>query len=104
MSQLKDTRKQPCSSINTAKRTQFVARESASALKGFTIQFRIEGVERFGPEEFTQKAKPEVLRFMRDNRHTNTKMILSCEMVRYNEDLRPGCGAVSLPLGSVDLP
>ena len=32
-------------SIENVKGTQFVAHESGSALKGFTRQFRIEGVE-----------------------------------------------------------
>ena len=82
-------------SIENVKSTQFVAHESGSALKGFTRQFRIEGVEdpgarprsgRFWIEgEFMEKVKPEVSRIMRDNRQTKIKMILSCKMVREYE-------------------
>ena len=75
-------------SINTVKSTQFVAYESASALRDFTRQFRIEDVEDlsdpsprglgskrvgcgavgFGWREFMENVKPEVLRIMGDNR------------------------------------
>ena len=84
-------------SIENVKSTQFVAHESGSALRGFTRQFRIEGVEdpsdrsprsgRFWIEgEFMEKVKPEVSRIMRDNRQTKIKMILSCQMVREYEN------------------
>ena len=33
-----------------------------------------------------EKAKPEVLWIMRENRQMKVSMILSCEMVRENED------------------
>ena len=59
-------------------------------------QFRIERIEDpsdpdrgapgFGWREFMEKAKPEVLRIMRENRQMKVNMILSCEMVRENED------------------
>ena len=37
--------------------------------------------------EFMEKVKPKVLRIIRENRQMKIKMILSCEMVRDNEDL-----------------
>lgn len=75
-------------SINTVKSTQFVAYESASVLRDFTRQFRIEDVEDlldpsprglgskrvgcgavgFRWREFMENVKPEVLRIMGDNR------------------------------------
>ena len=93
-------------SIVTDKSTQFVAHKSASALKGFPRHFQIESVEdpsdpspeRPGPEgagrgvvgfgwkEFMEKVKPEVSRIIRDNRLTKIKIILSCEIVRENEN------------------
>ena len=33
-----------------------------------------------------EKVKPEVLRIMRENRQMKVTMILSCEMMRDNED------------------
>ena len=40
--------------------------KKASALRGFTRYFRIEGIASFGPREFMQRAKPEVLKLMRE--------------------------------------
>lgn len=93
-------------SIVTDKSTQFVAHKSASALKGFPRHFQIEsvkdpsdpspggpgpegagrGVVGFGWKEFMEKVKPEVSRIIRDNRLTKIKIILSCEIVRENEN------------------
>ena len=44
--------------------------ETASALRGFARQFRIEGIPRHGPREFMQIARREVLNLMRENRRT----------------------------------
>ena len=40
--------------------------KKASALRGFARYFRIEGIASFGPREFMQRAKPEVLKLMRE--------------------------------------
>ena len=56
--------------------------ETASALRGFTRQFRIEGIPRHGPREFMQLARRDILNLMRANRQTRVRMILTCEMTR----------------------
>ena len=56
--------------------------ETASALRGFTRQFRIEGIPRHAPREFMQMAKRDILKLMRENRQTRVRMILNCEMTR----------------------
>ena len=56
--------------------------ETASALRGFARQFRIEGIPRHGPREFMQMAKRDILKLMRENRQTRVRMILNCEMTR----------------------
>ena len=56
--------------------------ETASALRGFARQFRIEGIPRHGPREFMQLARRDILNLMRANRQTRARMILTCEMTR----------------------
>ena len=56
--------------------------ETASALRGFTRQFRIEGIPRHAPREFMQMTKRDILKLMRENRQTRVRMILNCEMTR----------------------
>ena len=56
--------------------------ETASALRGFTRQFRIEGIPRHAPREFMQLARRDILKLMRENRQTRVRMILTCEMTR----------------------
>ena len=56
--------------------------ETASALRGFTRQFRIEGIPRHAPREFMQIARRDILKLMRENRQTRARMILTCEMTR----------------------
>ena len=56
--------------------------ETASALRGFTRQFRIEGIPRHAPREFMQMARRDIMKLMRENRQTRVRMILNCEMTR----------------------
>ena len=56
--------------------------ETASALRGFTRQFQIEGIPRHAPREFMQIARRDILKLMRENRQTRVRMILTCEMTR----------------------
>ena len=56
--------------------------ETASALRGFTRQFRIEGIPRHAPREFMQIARKNILKLMRENRQTRVRLILNCEMTR----------------------
>ena len=71
--------------------------QTASALRSFARHFRIEGIAGFGPREFMQRAKPEVLKLRRENRRTRVMSILNCEMAKeesFNENvgLQPGSG------------
>ena len=68
--------------LDEIKRPKFRITESASALRGFARQFRIEGIPRHAPREFLQKVKTEVLKLMRADRRTRVRMILNCEMTR----------------------
>ena len=56
--------------------------ETASALRGFTRQFRIEGIPRHAPREFLQKVRINVQNLMRENRQARVRIILNCEMTR----------------------
>ena len=56
--------------------------ETASALRGFTRQFRIEGIPRHASREFMQIARRDILKLMRENRQTRVRMILTREMTR----------------------
>ena len=56
--------------------------ETASALRGFTRQFRIEGIPRHAPREFMQIARRDIAQLMRENRQARVRMILNCEMTR----------------------
>ena len=68
--------------LDEIKRPKFRITESASALRRFARQFRIDGIPRHAPREFVQKVKTEVLKLMRANRQTRVRMILNCEMTR----------------------
>ena len=56
--------------------------ETASALRGFARQFRIEGIPRHCSRAFMQIARRDILNLMRANRQTRVRMILTCEMTR----------------------
>ena len=68
--------------LDEIKRPKFRITESANALRGFSRQFRIEGIPRHAPRELLQKVKTEVLKLMRENRRTRVRMILNCQMTR----------------------
>ena len=68
--------------LDEIKRPKFRITESASALRGFARQFRIEGIPRHAPSEFLQKARRDIQNLMRENRRTRVRMILNCEMTR----------------------
>ena len=68
--------------IKEINRRRLKITETASALRGFTRQFRIEGIPRHGPREFMQMARRDILKLMRENRQTRVRMILNCEMTR----------------------
>ena len=68
-------------------------------MRDFARHFRIGGIAGFGPREFMQRAKLEVLKLMRENRRTRVLIILNCEMIReelFNVDLQPGSGETEL--------
>ena len=68
--------------IKEINRRRLKITESASALRGFARQFRIEGIPRHAPREFMQKVRINVQNLMRENRQTRVRMILNCEMTR----------------------
>ena len=68
--------------IKEINRRRLKITETASALRGFTRQFRIEGIPRHAPREFMQMARRDILKLMRENRQTRVRMILNCEMTR----------------------
>ena len=68
--------------IKEINRRRLKIAETASALRGFTRQFRIEGIPRHAPREFMQIARRDILKLMRENRQTRVRMILTCEMTR----------------------
>ena len=61
---------------------QIQIEERASALNGFVRQFRIQGINGFGPVDFMQLVKEEVLKLVRNNRGTKVNIILNPEMTR----------------------
>ena len=68
--------------IKEINRRRLKITETVSALRGFTRQFRIEGIPRHGPREFMQMVRRDILKLMRENRQTPVRMILNCEMTR----------------------
>ena len=68
--------------LDEIKRPKFGITELASALRGFTRQFRIEGIPGHAPREFLQKVRINVQKLMRENRRRRVTMILNCEMTR----------------------
>ena len=68
--------------MDEIKRPKFRITESASAVRGFARQFRIDGIPRHAPREFLQKVRINVQKLMRENRRTRVRMILTCEMTR----------------------
>ena len=68
--------------IKEINRRRLKITETASALRGFTRQFRIEGIPRHAPREFMQIARRDILKLMRENRQTRVRIILNCEMTR----------------------
>ena len=68
--------------IKEINRRRLKINETASALRGFTRQFRIEGIPRHAPREFMQMSKRDLMKLMRENRQTRVRIILNCEMTR----------------------
>ena len=68
--------------IKEINRRRLKITETVSALRGFTRQFRIEGIPRHAPREFMQMARRDIQNLMRENRQTRVRMILNCEMTR----------------------
>ena len=68
--------------IKEINRRRLKITETASALRGFTRQFRIEGIPHHAPREFLQKVRINVQNLMRENRRTRVRIILNCEITR----------------------
>ncbi|KAG1651863.1 hypothetical protein GQR58_026696 [Nymphon striatum] len=59
-------------------------KESKSALKKFTMQYRIEGKDGYDPTSFLNFVKLKATNLLRNNRGTKVKMILRCNMEKTN--------------------
>ena len=68
--------------------TSFQLRESKSALKKFTIQYRLDGKYWIEPDLFLVNAKQTITNILINTRQTKVKLILSCMMK--NVDLKSG--------------
>ena len=59
-----------------------------SALKCYSRQFKIRGIEGYGPKSFLLTVKPSILKFLRENPNTKIKLVLKCRMSK--TDLKTG--------------
>ena len=66
----------------------FQIRESASAIRGFTKQYTIEGRGGIDPESFLNAVQPLVIHLLSKNRQTKVNLVLSCIMERV--DIKTG--------------
>ena len=68
--------------------TLFQPSQYKSALKNFTIQYRIKGSNGYDPESFLLNSKQSITNLMINSRQTKVKLILSCTMEKV--DLKSG--------------
>jgi len=67
---------------------KFELRETASAIKGFTKQYTVEGASGIDVASFLSAVRPSVLDLLTQNRQTKVSFILTCAMERVN--MKPG--------------
>ena len=67
---------------------EFEVREGQSALKNFVREKIIEGKPDYDPKSFFEAARNLILKILKENKNTKTKMILNCKMQR--TDLKTG--------------
>ena len=67
---------------------KFTLKEGKSALKNFVREYIIDGRPGYGPQRFFEAARKLLIKILRENKNTKTKMILNCKMQR--TDLRTG--------------
>ena len=70
------------------KGARFELIECKSALKRFTRQYKIEGVEGYGPKRFLLEVKPTILTFLREN--PDIKILLCLHCIMSKTDLKTG--------------
>ena len=58
--------------------------ESESALKKFTVQYTIEGINGLGPIKFLSAVKSVVINFLKEHRNIKIKLVLECNMKKTN--------------------
>ena len=56
----------------------FEVKESDSALRNFAKVYTIDGKFGFDPQRFSEGARENMIRVLRDNRNTKVKLILNC--------------------------
>ena len=66
----------------------FQPTQTKSALKNFTIQYRIKGSNGYDPESFLLNSNEHITNHMINTRQTKVKLILSCMMKKV--DLKSG--------------
>ena len=59
---------------------KFEVREGQSALKNFVREKIIDGKTGYDPQSFFEAARNLILKILRENKNTKTKMILNCKM------------------------
>ena len=69
-------------------KNEFEVREGPSALKNFVREKNIEGKPGYDPKSFFEATRNLILKILRENKNTKTKMILICKMQR--TDLKTG--------------
>src|SRR6218665_36426 len=55
-------------------------RETNSAIKGFTRQYTIHGIEKVDAASFLAASRPQVVNLLTDKRQTKVNLVLTCTM------------------------
>ena len=76
----KGKRKRSLQKVIERLRQSFELVECKCALKYFARQYKIEGLEGYGPEKFLSAAKPTILTFLRNNPNIKVQLALQCIM------------------------
>ena len=74
--------------INALFEEKFEVREGQSALSNFTREKIIDGRPGYDPKTFFQKTRNRLIKILKENKNTKTKMIFICKMQR--TDLKTG--------------
>ena len=70
--------------FNKINKNKFEIRETASAIKGFTKQHTIDGIDGIDAESFLNAVESRVVSLLSQNRQTKINLVLTCTMERVN--------------------